>query len=327
MNIKKKFMFSLICIICALIIIGLIGFQKYNNIKDPYKAFQKELLKQKDQENEVQQEIEKEEDALPKVEDKAFNNVINILLLGVDSNKDRELEKMGYRSDTIILTSVDLDTKKIKMLSVPRDTYTVVPGNKNKDKINHAMAFGGGPKKKGNQYAVKAVKDLLGINIHYYITFDMDAVKNIVDTIGGVTIDVERNMELRTGALEKGKHKLDGEQALIYLRDRNTSIGDFARIKQQQKFMLALFQQLKESAEISNILPLYFIVQDKIFTNLKIDQIGALVLLFKDIEEDDIETFTLKGKGIKINSIYYLEIDRLHMEEIINSNYKRINSR
>lgn len=332
---KKKTPIIIISVTCILIIIGAIGFQKYNNMINPHKAFEKDLrkiqdlqveelknyqeqLQNKQEEPHLQEPLKQEESS-----SRFSKNVINILLLGVDSSNERESRRMGYRSDSIIATSIDLDTKEVRMLSIPRDTYTDVPGNKNKDKINHAMAFGGGPKKKGNKYAVEAVEGLLGIDIHYYITVDMDAVKIIVDTIGGVVIDVERDMGSSEKVLEKGERRLNGDEALIYVQNRSAPSGDFARIGQQQRFMIALFEQVKKNGELSDVVPLYLKMKDKIYTDLKIDQIGALVLLLKDLEPETIETFTLKGKGKRINGIYYLEVDRTYMEEIIEEHFKR----
>ncbi|WIV12073.1 LCP family protein [Proteiniborus sp. MB09-C3] len=333
MNKKKTLCIIMICTASILLIAGIIGFQKISNLTNPHKAFEKDLKKPEDLYNHerkyAQRQIELEEQKeqgeeqqKEKLEELSFNkNVINLLLLGVDSSEERESRKKGYRSDSIIVVSVNIDTTKVKMLSIPRDSYTDIPGNKNKDKINHAMAFGGGPKKKGNQYAVEAVEGLLGIDVHYYITVDMDSVKSIVDTIGGVTIDVERDMDLGEEVLKKGEQKLNGDQALIYIRNRDVPAGDFARISQQHKFMMALFNQIKENGKLSDVIPLYLKMKDKIFTDLKLDQIGALALLLKALDSDTIETFTLKGKGIKINGIYYLDIDRAHMESIINEHF------
>lgn len=320
-----------ISIACILLIAVAIGFNKYNNMTNPYRAFVKDLPQETElqqrkslqRRNELQLQNEVVNDDINSSLDNVMttNNLLNILLLGVDSDDERESMRMGYRSDSIVVAALNLETKEVKMLSIPRDSYTDVPGNKNKDKINHAMAFGGGPKKKGNQYAVEAVENLLGIDIHYYITLDMDAVRIIVDTIGGVTIDVERDMGSSEKLLEKGKRKLNGDEALIYVRNRNVPEGDFARIEQQQRFMIALFQQTKESGKLSDMVSIYLKVQDKIFTNLNMEQIGALVLLSKDLDLENIETFTLKGKGIKVNGIYYLEIDKEHMEDIVNEHF------
>lgn len=308
MNKRKILYISMASII---VIIMIWGFQKYENIKNPHQAFQKDLQQQK---KTVEEKTVEEKSVFNK-------NTINILLLGVDSSDVREAKKMGYRSDSLMLTSINLDTKEVKILSIPRDTYTDVPGNKNKDKINHAMAFGGGPRSKGNKYAVEAVEGLLGINVHYYVTMDLDIVRDIVNAIGGVTVDVERAMGSGTSRLEKGEQVLSGDQALIYLSNRNAPTGDFARIRQQQKFMISLFEQTKERGSFADIPILYLKMQNKVFTDLKVDQIGALALLLKDIKSEDIQAFTLTGSSKRINGIYYIEIDRNHMEEIIKEHF------
>lgn len=311
MNKNKILWIGITSVLCILLMIGVIGFQKYDNMKNPHQAFEKDLR---------QQEDDVEEGDSSSADEKTVHekNVINLLLLGVDSTEIREAREMGYRSDTIMVVSMDLDTKKIKLISIPRDSYAEVPGNDNKDKINHAMAFGGGPRKNGSQYAVEAVEGLLGINIHHYVTIDIDAVKDIVDTIGGVMVDVERSMGSGEGRLVKGVQNLNGQQALIYLSNRTAPTGDFARIQQQQKFMMALFQQTKEKGRFSDIVPLYLKMQNKIFTDLKLEQIGALVLFLKDVNSEDIEIYTLKGRDMMIEDIYYLDIDREHMKEILN---------
>lgn len=309
MSKNKMILMGVAIVLCILLLVGALGFDQYDKMKDPYEAFEKDL----------QQQEKSEEMAGDTIEGEASEeNVINLLLLGVDSTEVREAKKMGYRSDAIMVVSIDLDHKKVKMVSIPRDSYTEIPGNRNKDKINHAMAFGGGPKEKGNQYAVEAVEGLLGIDIHYYVTMDLDTIKDIVDIMGGVTIDVERNMGSGEGRILKGTQNLNGQQALTYLSNRSVPTGDFARIQQQQKFMMALFQQAKEKGKLSDIIPLYLKVQSKIFTDLKIEQIGALALFFKDLNPKDIETFTLRGRHMMIDDIYYLDVDQDYIKEIFN---------
>lgn len=301
----------MISILTIMLMVGVFGFNKYNTMKNPHQAFEEDLKRQEDTTGEDDGDA-MEESVLGK-------NVLNLLFLGVDSTETRETREMGYRSDTIMLVSMNLDTKKVRLLSIPRDSYTEVPGSRRKDKINHAMAFGGGPKRNGNQYAVEAVEGLLGIDVHYYVTMDLDAVKDVVDTIGDVTIEVERSMEYDGKRLAKGVQTLNGQQALVYLSNRNAPTGDFARIQQQQNFMMALFQQTKEKGKITDILPLYLRMQNKIFTDLNIEQIGALVLFLKDLNPKDIETFTLRGNHMFIEDIYYLDIDGEYMEKILNT--------
>jgi len=298
---KRTFLIVLFC----LIVIGSIGYGKYNIIINPSRAF----------------EIEQEENTEGTTQSHLDKNIVNIVLLGVDSNEARESNSMGYRSDSMILVSLNLDNKNISMLSIPRDSYTEVPGNNNKDKINHAMAFGGGPRKKGNEYAIESVENLLGININYYITVDMDAVKTIVETIDGVSVNVERSMGSGSSSIQEGLQTLNGEQAITYLSNRNARNGDFARITQQQNFMLSLFKQTRERGKFSDIPSLYIKVQNKIFTNLKIEQIGSLALFLKDVQPENIQTYTLKGKGIYVDGIYYLDIDQNYLKDIVDNHF------
>lgn len=305
---KKKFvLIGIISMICLLVIIGLMASSKYETMKNPHNAFRKDLNKQEESTDDSNKEVSSQK------------NIINILLLGVDSTEKREAENMGYRSDALMLVSMNLDTKKVKLISVPRDSYTEIPGKKDKDKINHAMAFGGGPKKKGNQYAMEAVETLLDININYYLTMDLDAIQNMVDVIGGVTIDVEKDMYIGENLIiKKGIKKLSGKDALIYLSNRNAPTGDFARIHQQQKFMIALLKEIKNTARFSDIIPLYLSFQNRVFTNLNMDQMGSVILFLKDLDPiNHIETFTLKGENMIIDGIYYLKVDRNYIDEIL----------
>ncbi|ABR46458.1 hypothetical protein Amet_0223 [Alkaliphilus metalliredigens QYMF] len=80
--------------------------------------------------------------------------------------------------------------------------------------------------------------------------------------------------------------------------------------------MKALFQQTKEKGKFSDVLPLYFKMQSKIFTNLEIDQTGALLLFLKSVQSENIELFTLRGEGMIIDGIYYIDIDEDYMKEI-----------
>lgn len=311
MNNRKVILTGITSILCILIVIGALGFTKYKNMKNPHNAFEKDLQKQEGSIKGANVDNIDKNTTLGR-------NIINILLLGVDSTEEREANKMGYRSDALMMVSMNLDTQEVRLISIPRDSYTEIPGRKGKDKINHAMAFGGGPRKKGNQYAVEAVETLLGIKINYYVTMDLDSVKDMVDTIGGVTIDVERDIGFgEKYIIKKGMQRLNGEEALIYLSNRNAPTGDFARIKQQQNFMLSLFQEVKKMAKFTDVLPLYLSFQNKIFTNLNVEQVGAVILFLKDLNPKDIETFTLKGENIMIDGIYYLEVDKDYINEIV----------
>src|SRR5690606_34572192 len=134
---------------------------------------------------------------------------ITFLLLGVDTNDG---SKSGSRTDNMMLFKVDKKTSKISVLSIPRDTRTRIRGRAQEEKINHAHAYG------GPELSVKAVKDLLGIELEYYVKVDFQIVKEFVDLIGGVEVDVP--MDIKGTNIKKGVQVLNGEQAMEFLRFR-----------------------------------------------------------------------------------------------------------
>lgn len=148
------------------------------------------------------------------------NKDITFLLLGVDS-RDASKAK-GQRTDTMMLCRYDDTTGKVSILSIPRDTMASIRGRKNKEKINHAHAYG------GPELSVKAVKDLLGISLDYYVRVDYKIVEDVVELIGGVEVDVPMDMKYSDPYatpplninLKKGKQVLDGEESLQFLRYR-----------------------------------------------------------------------------------------------------------
>lgn len=180
--------------------------------------------------------------------------IINILLLGVGGQGHQG----PYLTDTIILTRLNLKTKDVALISIPRDLYIktkTLPGMK----INAIYAYG--RNKKGNKYGIdllkKVFKDKMDLEIDYYILLDFKAVKNIIDAVQGIDIYVERSFVDKnfptddfgttTVVFEKGWHHMNGEEALIFARSRhgnNNEGSDFARMKRQQKILLALKEKL-----------------------------------------------------------------------------------
>ncbi|HEV2092688.1 MAG TPA: LCP family protein [Rubrobacter sp.] len=161
-----------------------------------------------------------------KVEDGPFN----VLVLGVDERPESEEE--GSRTDTIMLVRVDPETGDVRLLSVPRDLLVeVAPGEENR--INAAYNFG------GIDQTVAAFEDYSGVDVDHYALVDSEGFKDIIDTMGGVEVDVEDEVPPKYG-IEDGLQTLDGPQALFYARYRGTSGGDLDRIRRQQQLVAAL---------------------------------------------------------------------------------------
>jgi LCP family protein required for cell wall assembly len=146
---------------------------------------------------------------------------------------------------------VDTKTKQMSLLSIPRDTRVNIP-KYGWDKINAADALG------GPELSMKVVSNLLDIPEKYYVQANFNGFKDIVDALGGVTLDVEQNMyhedETDGGAyeinLKKGVQRLDGDKALQYVRYRDYAMGDIDRTKYQQKFLVALAKEMLQPSTI-----------------------------------------------------------------------------
>lgn len=239
-----------------------------------------------------------------------MKNKVNILMLGYDRSPEREDEDSSlyrdednnYRSDTIMLLTIDFETKRADLISVPRDTYAPIYNTKGRFKINAAFAKGGSVEGEGFHYAMQTVGNLLGVPIDYYAGVDMIGLKNVVDAMGGVEYDVDVRITLNGRVLEKGLQHLDGQQVLDYCRARKGISTDVGRADRQQRMLFAIFEQLKSRDQLVNIPKIYSSVQGDIATNLNAEQIAALAVFAMNLNMDDLNRHTLQGEYI--NDVY-----------------------
>ena len=177
----------------------------------------------------------------------------NILFLGVDASGNPKDLWTGTRTDTIILVNIDPRTKSVNALSIPRDSKVYLPGDNGVNKINAAHALG------GIEMTKRTIEDTLGVHIDKYIMVHDNAVKEIVDAMGGIDIYVEKPMHYNdySGNLHinftKGDHHLNGQQAVEYLRFRHDALGDIGRTQRQQWLLRSLLNKLKEPETITKI--------------------------------------------------------------------------
>ncbi len=233
-------------------------------------------------------------------------NQITVLILGTDLSKKRQEQGMNARSDTLMLASINLETKKISLISIPRDTYTKIYGKESYlgyyGKINAAFAYGGGLSKSGVDYAVNTVSHFLGgVPIDYFVTFDMDLVKQLVDAIGGLKFNMDLDVTISGHKFTPGWTTLDGAAVLRYARHRHSSGGDFGRVDRQQKIIVALFEQLKENKQLSSVPKLYDAVKENLTTNMDPLQIAALAWFGMDVDVESITRYTIPGSTMTIN--------------------------
>lgn len=199
---------------------------------------------------------------------------VNILLMGVDA---RGLKKGEIpRSDTMLVASIDPLTKKGYLFSIMRDTYTKIPDH-GSDRINTAITHG--PKT-----AMKAVSDLLGIPIQYYVYTDFQGFIELVDAVGGVDFYVEKDMKYSSKAdnheydidLKKGFQHLDGDTALQYVRFRHDALSDYSRTERQRNFLSAVAEKMKSTTSIMKLPSILEKMNPYIDTNLSIDDMWKL---------------------------------------------------
>lgn len=245
---------------------------------------------------------------------------LHILLFGIDKTATTDMTEEGNptRSDVIMLVTIDPVTKRAQLLSLPRDTYVNIEGHEGKTKLGHAYAYG------GEKLAEETVENFLDVKIDYYATVDYNAVERLVDAVGGIDVDIPFDYSYEDTYVvpnlhidfKKGKQKLDGANAVRYLRIRKIyEDQDIDRIQVQQRFLMQLFDKVKRPMMILKIPELIDIALDNIETNLSYGQIAYLAKMGLGIDRDDIQTDTLVGDNQRIGKIEYYVVDQASARE------------
>ena len=247
----------------------------------------------------------------------------NILVLGIDESAERE-DWGSFRTDTILLVSVDFSANDVCMVSIPRDSYVklynsageLVDPENPYDKINSAFSDGGGAQKKGFEYTMTTIEKLMGVNVDYYCAFNMNVVKEVVDAMGGVDYEVDVEVSMNGRTLSPGFQHLDGQGVLDYCRQRKGS-SDIARIDRQQRMLAAILEQLKSTHQIANLPAIYIAVQDNIMTNLSFRQITSLSLVALRMDMSQLSRHTVEGKALDIYGRSCWCIRAAELEELV----------
>ncbi len=252
--------------------------------------------------------VREEQSLIIEIEDEkkaVEDNVLNILFLGLDRTEERDKKLGVYRTDTIALVSIHMDTKETKILRIPRDTYVFIPCINKKDKINHAYVWGG-MNEEGISSTIDTVNKFIKYDtIDYYVAIDMEPIPNLVDRIGGVEVDVETEMEDKNVKLSKGRQILSGKEALTYISWRKTGNGDIDRIKRQQKFLISVLSQLKDPSQITTLINLRMEYEKYIKTDIKLNQMVSFATLLKDIQKNNIKFYTVNGVPNYLHGVSY----------------------
>ncbi len=250
-------------------------------------------------------------DAVEKVD---TSKPVNILLLGVDAGDyDNKTSNNPKRSDTMMLVRYNPDTNKVHILSIPRDTKTLINGHT--EKMNSAHRIGGVP------LAEKSIEKLLGVNIDYYAKVDYEGFRKCIDAIGGVDVVIPFDMDYDAYGIsihfKKGENThLDGKKAEEFVRWRKNNdgvgyaMGDLGRIKTQQEFLLKVFEKLKTPSGMVKIPGLIKTASNYVSTNIAPKSMVSYAMKLRKINKEDIETKVLPGEPKYIKGVSYFIYDK-----------------
>jgi LCP family protein required for cell wall assembly len=202
----------------------------------------------------------------PREPPKAPAESLNVLVLGVD-RRPEATEGSSSHSDTMMLVQATPETGRVQSLSVPRDLLVeVAPGVE--DRINTAYLYG------GIEQATTVMENLTGIPIDRYAIVDFGGFEEVVNALGGITLEVEQpigvGIEGRRVYIPPGRQELNGLEALAYARYRGTSCGDLDRIERQQQLVAALREQALGWNTITKLPGAVKVMHENVETNLGI---------------------------------------------------------
>ncbi|WP_039724601.1 LCP family protein [Leptolyngbya iicbica] len=234
---------------------------------------------------------------------------VNILVLGMKvlttdvNDLPPEARNLGYHalvnsfdglSDTMLLVRFNPHTDQLIVLSLPRDTRTMVQGQMTK--LNEANHYG------GPALAARSVSDLLGgVEIDRYVRINVQGVEKLIDALGGVTVNVPKDLSYQDDSqhlyinLKAGEQQLDGDKALQFLRFRYDDYGDIGRIQRQQMLMRALVEQALSPKTVARLPKILSVVQSHVDTNLSIEELLALAGYASNTDAYNTQMLMLPG--------------------------------
>ena len=258
---------------------------------------------------------------------------ISILLMGVDTGDSERKSTWQGNSDSMILVTINPETKTTTMTSLERDVLVTLSGPKDNDmtgvqaKLNATYASGGA------KMAIMTVQDLLDIEIDNYIQINMQGLVDLVDAVGGITVTnnfdfpisiAEKEPEY-TATVEPGTHKINGEQALVYARMRyDDPEGDYGRQKRQREVIQKVMKKILALDSVSSYKKILSAVSGNMQTNIEISSSTIPSFLGYTDALSNVETYQLQGEGEMINGTSYEIVSADHLLEIQNNIKKQL---
>ncbi len=260
----------------------------------------------------------------------AQEDPISILLMGVE---DYSTDGRAGRADTQIVLTLDPDTDKMTMTSIPRDTLVDIPASKVRQKyagshkINAAYTLGEVTGYGAEKLTVETVEDLLDIPIDKYATVNFDGFIEVVDLLGGVTIDVKEGFWERSSLdyykkieFEEGPMKMNGEEALAFVRMRKRNVAvTYTRDERQRQFLKASIDEALSPGTLFKINEMKDVVGENVSTNLTPGEMLSLRKAFSS-DQTSVETMEIEGENKRLNDgLYYFVPDEESLDQTKNT--------
>jgi len=232
-------------------------------------------------------------------------DTLNILLLGIDAEEGEH-----GRSDAIMVLTIDSKNDQMQIVSIPRDTRTEIVGKGIQDKINHAYAFG------GPEMSIDTIESFLDMELDYYVSMNMDGFESLVNELGTITVNSDREWSDNKYDFNFGKNEMDGEKTMAYVRMRKEDPeGDVGRNKRQRQVVEGIINKGASVASVPKITNLVSILGDNMETNLDMDDMQKLLLNYQGARKD-ISEYQMTGEGTTIDGVYYLTVDESEIEKV-----------
>lgn len=250
-------------------------------------------------------------------EEVTFNDPFSILLLGIENYSSGD--KSGL-ADTQIVMTIDPTTSEIHMVTVPRDTRVTIENAGEYSgihKLNAAYSYGTITGYGAIKLQVETVEKFLNIPIDNFVAVNFDGFRDIVDALGGVTIDIKEGFweenfyDGSTIEFEKGQAHLNGEESLAFVRMRKLAVNAaYSREERQRQFLTATIDQAMSAGTIFKIGQITDILGDNVETDLTAKQIYALQKQFSNSDNLSINTIQIDGADQMIDrTSYYIPVE------------------
>ena len=213
-------------------------------------------------------------------------DVVNVLVCGIDYEEGRAYSGDGSNdgmTDMIMYVNFDVANHKINMLQIPRDTY---PGEEykhgNTGKINAVALYND-----GISSLMELIHEQYKLPVDYYVTIDMQSLKEIVDLFGGIEVYIPKDISYKGSTLEQGYRNLDDEAAEFFVRNRNYAQADIARLDMQRYFYQGLFARIR-TANVWDLAKLAPVALKYVETNIPMDELISMGVSFLQVDSANI---------------------------------------